>query len=357
MDWVQTKTSGAMVAVDPSIGNIRRLKFCIGGRTLSPLHTAPWADDPKLRENGTVLPVEAQLAGDFFCAPFGAADLDGSPAHGWTANSPWRLLDAERGKLRFALNRPVMGACVTKTLLLAEDAPILYQSHEITGGDGQLTLAHHPMIHLAGRATLSTSPKRAAITPETPLVPERHRLALGQRVTDVSNFPAVDGSAVDLFDLPIADRHEDFVTFVEANRDGLGWTAVVRDAEDDIVFVLKDPSILPVTMFWHSNGGRDYAPWSGRHRGVLGIEDGCAAGVAGHRDALAPNPISAEGVPTALALGPPVRIALVIGAVPKPDGWTCIKQIVAAQGQITLTDAGGAAFSLPFDTEFLRKEP
>jgi len=345
------------VAVDPSIGNIRRLEFHTGGRTVSPLHTAAWADDPELLNDTTVLAVEARLAGDFFCAPFGAADLDGAPAHGWTANSPWQPLDTEGGTLRFRLNRPVMGARVSKTLALADDAPFLYQTHEISGGNGQLTVAHHPMVHLAGRGTLTTSPKRAAITPGTPLEPGRHRLASGARVTDVSRFPAEDGGVVDLCNLPIAEKHEDFVTYVEAETSDLGWTAVVRDDEDDIVIILKDPSVLPVTMFWHSNGGRDYAPWNGRHCGVRGIEDGCAAGAAGHRAALGRNRISAEGVPTALTLGPPIRVAHVIGAIPRSEGWTRINRIHAASGQLTLTDAGGATLALPFDTDFLRKEP
>ena len=357
MEWVQAETGTVTVAVDPSIGNIRRLEFHIGGCTLAPLHTAPWADDSELLQDDSVLPVEARLAGDFFCAPFGEADLDGAPAHGWTANSPWRLMHSENGRLQFELNRPVMGARVTKTLALADDAPFLYQTHEIIGGDGLLPVAHHPMIHLAGQGTLSTSPKRAAITPDTPLEPGRHRLALGQKVTDVSRFPAYDGSVVDLRNLPIAEKHEDFVTYVEAQTSDLGWTAVVREVEDDIVIILKDPSVLPVTMFWHSNGGRDHAPWNGRHRGVLGIEDGCAAGAAGHRAALEPNPISAEGVTTAVTLGETIRINHVIGAIPRPDGWTRVTSIDAVDGQITLTDTGGATLALPFNTDFLRKEP
>jgi hypothetical protein len=31
-----------------------------------------------------------------------------------------------------------------------------------------------------------------------------------------------------------------------------------------------------MTMLWHSNGGRDYAPWNGRNIGCLGVEEGAA---------------------------------------------------------------------------------
>ncbi|MEM8786679.1 MAG: hypothetical protein AAGE76_00300 [Pseudomonadota bacterium] len=350
MAWIEAQTAHGQVALDPSIGNIRRLDLHWGGRVIAPLHTAPWVEAPV---PDSVPPVEARLAGDFFCAPFGAADLDGAPPHGAPANTSWTPIGRNGATLRFRLDRPVMGARITKTLRLSDDAPLLYQTHRIDGGDGRLPVAHHPMIHLADGGTLSVSPKRIALSPPTPLEPGRNRLALDRRVKDITRFPAARGGVVDLRDLPIGTRHEDFVTLVETPGAALGWTAVLRAAEDDIVFVLKSPAILPVTMLWHSNGGRDYAPWNARHRGVLGIEDGCAAGAAGHAAALAPNPVAAEGVATALRLGGSIRIPHVIGAVPRPQGWKTIAAITAAAGQLTLQEAGGGTLSLPFDTAFL----
>lgn len=355
MAWVHAETSAGRVALEPEIGNIRVLKFRVGDRTLAPLHTAPWADDPALVNDPETDPLEARLAGDFLCAPFGAADLDGGPPHGWTANSRWRLIDERAGGMTFELDRDVMGARVTKTLALAPDAPILYQTHLIEGGVGRLTIAHHPMIRLGSRGRFSTSPKRAALTPEVPLVPGRHRLALGQRATDLTRIPAEEGGTVDLRDLPIADRHEDFIALVEAPGASMGWSAIVREAEADIFFVLKDPDVLPLTMLWHSNGGRDFPPWNGRHRGVVGIEDGCTAGAAGHRAALVPNPISDEGVPSALTLGGTIRIAQVTGALPRPEGWTEIADITTSDGRLTLWDVSGAEQSMPYDTGFLRR--
>ena len=96
------------------------------------------------------------------------------------------------------------------------------------------------------------------------------------------------------------DRREDFITLVEADHGGPGWTALARHAEQDLVLVLKNPVELPVTMLWFSNGGRDYAPWSGRHVGVLGIEDGRAA--VGHAASLGDNWLKQEGVATAVAV-------------------------------------------------------
>jgi hypothetical protein len=44
--------------------------------------------------------------------------------------------------------------------------------------------------------------------------------------------------------------------------------------------------MLPITMLWQSDGGRDYAPWSGRHRACLGIEEGHAPHMLGEAGGL-----------------------------------------------------------------------
>ncbi len=354
MDFAEARQpTGAHLAVDPAVGNIRRLVLVDGARQIEPLHVAPWVDDPAVAADEAVPPVERTLAGDFLCMPFGASDLDPSPPHGWTANSPWRV-DAADPELRLTLERRVHGATVEKRLSLAPDAPLLYQEHVVSGGEGGVTLAHHPMLRLAGRGRLSTSPKRAALTPDRPLEPGRHILACPARSADLTAFPGADGGTVDLTRLPIADRHEDFVTLVDADDSPLGWTAVVREAEDDVVFVLKNPAVLPVTMLWHSNGGRDYSPWNGRHRGVIGIEDGRAAGAAGHRAALGPNAVAAEGVPTAFTLAPGAthRIAHVIGAIARPAEWEAVTAIAAIGDRLVITGDGGAPRALPFRAGF-----
>jgi hypothetical protein len=118
--------------------------------------------------------------------------------------------------------------------------------------------------------------------------------------------------------------------------------------------VLKDPSVLPLTMLWHSNGGREDAPWSGRHRGVLGIEDGIAAGAAGHKAALGETVFSKAGVPTVLNLAAGVshRIGHVIGAVPRPTGWSVIESIALESGRLTIREADGRTIDMPFEASF-----
>lgn len=330
------------LVLDPAQGNLAELWF----GPLTPLHRAPWYG-ARDAEPG-LAPVERRLAGDFLCLPFGAEDRPDhapGPIHGWTANAPWEVLAQGAGRARLRLSRTVQGASVEKELRLSAAAPLLGQRHRLRGGAGRITLAHHPMVHMAAGGRIATSPKRAVLVAETPLDPGRNLLLPGQRVGALAELQGVAGP-LDLSRYP-ARRGEDFVTLVEAGGRDLGWTAITRAAERDVVFFLKDARVLPLTMLWISNGGRDHSPWNGRHTGVLGVEDGIAAGPLGVAASLAPNFVSAEGVPTALALGGEVVLRHLTGAIPRPEGWQTVADIAAGDGALHLTGDDGSAVTLP----------
>lgn len=347
------------LTLDPSLGNLRGLRFWDGRQWIDPLHSAPWLDEVAIHSCEDIPLVERHLSGDFLCAPFGISDS--APIHGWTANSAWRIEEVmqsgQQAEARLSLGRPVMGAEVTKQLRLRRGEPLLYQAHRLSGGEGALTLAHHPMVHMASGGQLSFSPKRLALTGPKPPEPGRNWLQYPAETTDLTAFPGRDGP-VNLHHYPPETGHEDFLTLVEAEGNTLGWTAVVRAKEDDLIFVLRDAEVLPVTMLWYSNGGRDYAPWNGRHTGVLGIEDGRTPGDAGHAMAAGENPVSRAGVPSHLPLAPDRvhTVRHVIGAVPRPEGWRSVTDISIDQNTLRLTGDDGGVLCLPFDGRFFRKD-
>ena len=351
----EVRTPCGRVSLDPATGNLPELAFTVEAREISPLHSAAWVDEPGA-ETAHLPPVEAELRGDFLRAPFGASDVEEAPPHGWTANSSWRVEDAPADTLCATLDRLVQGATIAKRLTLSPDAPLLYQTHLIEGGSGPLTVAHRPMIHCAAGGRLYYSPKRLAVTPDVALEPGRGALTYPAEGPPDA-FPGPDGP-VDLTRLPIAGGSQDFVTLIEADASPLVWTAILRDAEDDIVIVivLKDPRVLPVTMLWHSNGGRDRAPWNGRHTGVIGVEDAIAAGPDGQATAMRANALTRLGVPTALALakGRAHRVAHVIGAVPR-DGWGVVADIRVDGATLVLASGTGARRTLPFDRHFFEE--
>lgn len=360
MDTVTIKAKGISVALDLAVGHLADMVVDIDGRRLKPLHRAPWVDTgetlPQNLPEGTV-----RLSGDFLCAPFSRSDVEEAPLHGWPANSAWDVVDSQATsdgwRATFRLQHKVMGATVDKILTLRDGHLFLYQEHVFSGGAGAISVAHHPMTAMQDGGRLAFSPKRFAATLDEPLEtdPARGRflLAYPARSADLRHFPTADGGTTDLADYRNDQLREDFLTLVEADHGGPGWTALARRAEQDLVLVLKNPAELPVTMLWFSNGGRDYAPWSGRHRGVLGIEDGRAA--VGHAASIGDNWLKREGVATAFALaeGASVSFRHVIGAVPQSGGEPP-RDIATSDGRMRLAAADGSTRDIAFDSDFLR---
>jgi hypothetical protein len=361
MDTVTIAARGISVSLDLAVGHIAKMAIEADGRILEPLHRAPWIEEPRETQPPGLPEGVIRLSGDFLCAPFSVADVEKAPLHGWPANSPWAVVESaaiEGGwRATFRLTRTVMGATVEKTLTLRDGHPFLYQEHAFVGGQGAISVAHHTMTVMKDGGRLAFSPKRVAATPADATEPDpargRYLLAYPARTHDLAAFPAAAGGTTDLTDYRMDRRHEDFVTLVEAGHGGPGWTAVARRAEKDLVLVLKNPADLPVTMLWISNGGRDYAPWNGRHRGVLGIEDGRAA--IGHAASLGDNWLKREGVPTAFDLAEGRRIAFrqVVGAVPL-DGGEPPLSVTVRPRHLELAFADGGTRDIPHDGGFLR---
>ncbi len=351
---------GIRVALDLAFGQLARFEVQIGGRWTAPLARVPWADAPPKCEAIDRGPHLARMTGDFFCAPFGRADIEDAPPHGWTANAAWELV-AERTlpdgcEARFVLSRPVIGARVEKIWRLRDGHPFLYQSHVFTGGAGALSMAHHVMVDVGQGARLHLSPRAWAETPDTPLEPDpsRGRFALQYpaRTTDPTQFPLAGGGTADLTRYPLAQGHEDFVMLVDplpaTPGAAFAWSVVQR-AQGDAVVLIKDRRTLPQTMLWISNGGRDYAPWSGRHVGVLGIEDACAWSAYGHHASAQENALMAQGYRTAHDLqgGKAVVIHHALG-VADAAGAAAITLDIGAEAVLLRNGASNLA-TLPFD--------
>lgn len=330
----------------PLGGFLCDLRVTDEGREVAPLHVAPWVGEAL--PDG--LPVHLRtLQGDFLCAPF-AGDDEGSGMHGWPANAAWEVAEAGPASLLARLSRTVRGAAVTKRLEVEDGHPFAYQTHAFEGGEGSVTVANHAMVAMPHGGSIRTSPKAFWETLAAPLEPDpsrgRSSLRYPARADDPSRFPRADGGTADLTLYPWAERSEDFCAGVEAPGRRLGWTAVARPREGDLFLSLRDARVLPMTMLWHSNRGRDYAPWSSRHV-CLGVEEGAAAAMLGLS--------GAEASPPDLALGGRREVRHVIGAVAWPSGEPVAE--VAEEGEaIVVRGEGGAVRRLPFRAGFLGRD-
>ena len=135
------------------------------------------------------------------------------------------------------------------------------------------------------------------------------------------------------------------------------WTAATCAEENWVWFSLKNPRVLPSTVIWMSNGGRTYAPWSNRHTGVIGLEEGCTFFHYGHAASIADNALTARGIATAIALEPgaDVAISYAFGVAPVPSDFGAVAEIRAADNGVVLADRHGneafAACDLAFVTD------
>jgi hypothetical protein len=325
----------------PRGGVLQAFRVTDGGEEISPLHRAPWAEadvppdaPPHLR----------WLGGDFLAAPMGPGP---EGLHGLAANGDWRVVPSGPGALRTVLEGAVQGATLVKELSLQDDHPFVYQRHLFIGGSGALPVSNHAMIAVPGGATLSFSRKRWWETLADPLEPGRAALTYPRRAEDAAEFPGAEGP-VNLHRYPWGPRHEDFVTGVEDPASALGWTAVVRPDRGDLVLSLKNARALPLTMLWHSSGGRDYAPWNGRHTGCLGVEDGAALPVLGLSSRETPDPLTAAGQPAALTLDPQgtVEVRHILGAIHWPERQS-VAGVMLVGDVLTVTGDWGAERKLP----------
>ncbi|MGQ0566343.1 MAG: hypothetical protein ACT4OK_14905 [Gemmobacter sp.] len=335
---IRLRASGIAAAFLPDCGFLAELAVTDRGAVVAPMHRAPWIGE-SLPEGAP--PHQAWLQGDFFCAPFGDAGADGAPLHGWPANGHWSVTEAAPGSIVATLDRTVMGAGVTKTLAVRDGDPWVYQTHSFHGGAGRMGAANHAMVSLPHGGLICLSPKAAFRT--SPSAPEpdpargRSALRYPASATDPRAFPGQAGP-VDLTTYPFGPAHEDFVVALEPVAAHLAWTAVVRPAEGDCWLSLRRAAEAPATRLWQSNGGRDYAPWSGRHRGCLGVEEGFPGPILG-----ADDPDRRD-----LMLGGTVRMRHVTGAFRWPTGARVMA--VAVEGDsVVVTGAGGAERRLPVD--------
>ena len=340
-DLIRLAHGEAEAWIDPSVGNIPRWQ--VGPR--APLHAAPWRDEAEVQALAALSPVEKRLAGDFLCMPFGTDDVTPGPIHGPTANAPWEVEDHDVAVARLVQSTGPYGARITKEVRLV--GPCLLQTHRIEGGTGAVSFAHHPMARMAEGGRLSFSPKRAILTDPMPQYAGHGLWALNQIRGDL-RLDCDDGGQWDAREYPAGHAVEDFFITVEARDRRLGWTVLMRNAEDDMLVVLKDARVMPLTMCWISNGGRDFAPWNGRHTGVIGIEDGCALGNEPLSRARAENRLTAMGVPTVRPLGGRWEIRHAMVSLPRPPGWSEVQDVAISGGQLRLSATGGAEVSVPF---------
>lgn len=357
------KTSSVELGVTTLGGQIWPAKFRIGPRWISPLSAAPWA-----LENPPAPNIIKVLRGDFFCIPFGGNGTvhagEKYPVHGETANRKWKREPSQTpGTLHFSLRTKIRRGRVDKFISLVEGHSAIYQKHVVSGLSGRMPVGYHAMLHFPkqGSARISTSGiVRGQVFPgqfENPVEGGYTSLKQGAEFSSIKKVPKADGGSADLSVYPAREGFEDLVMLISDPSLPFAWTSAVVAEEGWVWFSLKDPRILRSTIFWMSNGGRHYAPWSGRHRGVIGIEDVTANFHYGHAESVRPNPLSKAGIPTGIEFEPgsPVSVNSIMAMAAIPKGFDEVRQIREGKGgrSVELESRSGKTIKVPLDAGFL----
>ncbi len=350
-------------------GHLGPIEFKLGSRTIAPLSVAPWAEE---RLAPGTPPLLRALRGDFFCAPFGgnAAPWHGEshPGHGETANRAWRheSLAHENGKstLHTSLVTRIRPGRVDKYVTLIDGQTVAYQRHILSGSSGPMNLGHHAMVKFPetpGSGLVSTSRfVRGQVLPdpfETPGQYGYQALKRGALFRTLRRVPLATGGAADLSRYPARKGFEDLVMLTADPELPFAWTAVVFPRKRYVWFSLRDPQLLRHTIMWHSNGGRHYPPWNGRHTAVLGLEDVTSYFHYGLAESARSNPLSRRGIPTVLRLDAkrPTTITHIMGVAALPPGFDHVREIRRRPGGIELRAANGLRARCAVDVDFLAR--
>ncbi len=343
-------------------GQLDEVVFTIDNRRITPMHTAPWLNEP---HGDDVPPMLRVLRGDFFCAPFGDSDVlpDEQRPHGATANGDWRVPadggEASAERLTLELTQAVSGAHVTKRVLLKPGHAAVYQEHVFAGGSGRLPIGHHAMLRAGAPLNLSFSAWSAGYTPPAVFEPDPERgrscLQYPQQFDDLSRVRRATGETVDVSTYPWDAGHEDLLMLVRKPEPHLAWTAAVCPDEQWVWFALKDARVLPSTLLWMSNGGRYYPPFSSRHAHALGLEEVASYFHLGHAASIGDNPLRAAGVPTSVELSPqrPLVVRYVFGLAPAPAAFRRVEQFHVKHDGVSLDDGDGREIFAALDPEWV----
>ena len=309
------------------------------GKPIQPLAVAPWWKEPVMRDQP---PCIQALRGDFFCMPFGgsanAYHGRNYPPHGETANRRWSFDDRRTSKLGSALDLSMklklQAGEVHKTLAVAVDTNVIYSRHRLCGISGNMTYSHHATLQFPdrpGSARLSFSPFAHASTyPHTLETPAEGSYAIlkkGCVIEDLTKVPLIDGTTTDLTSYPNRRGYEDAAMVCADTSLDFSWSAATFERERYVWFNLKNPRILASTMLWFSNGGRHFAPWSGRHINVMGMEEGTTFWGDGIAASEKPNEFSKHGIKTVRAMrrSECFDVPCIMGVAVLPRGFRVVK--------------------------------
>lgn len=291
-------------------------RFDLPSGPFRPFARAPWAgtfQDPTI--SGHLW----ELGGDFVCLPFGigrtvgGAPPDWAPlltragagtVHGPAADQVWQVVTAS-------------DSAITLTLDYPDESPVLRMERRISICAGAPALDCVWTIHARRPARIAAGLHPILRLPEAPgrlkleadfffglTHPAQVPPGTAQEFSALACVPR-PGGPIDLSHLPLHPRAD-----LNVQLCGLRGPVQALWLDEGAGLLLDwDRALLPSVQLWHTDGGIGGVPWNHGFRG-LGVEPVAAAFDLGQEVSEAPNPISARGVATTLAVDPAVPVVV-----------------------------------------------
>ena len=282
------------------------------GRQVSPMHVAPWADEP---ESDALPGILKKLRGEWPCVPFGySVSGDGfapdwaklmRPAepteeiHGHSSNALWNWEAGDGRCLKLSIDYPAGSPVDRLERTITPDPAKAAVDIELkirVRADCRLPLGLHATFRLPADplgARIEPAEFSEGRTYPGTVEPDAPLFAIDQRFENLATVPARDGTIVDASRMPFAKDTEELLQL-----NNLGLVALANEAEGYRVRLTWQQEHFPSLLLWMSNRGRKMPPWNGRHL-ALGLEPICSPFGLGPATALADNPIARSGTPTA----------------------------------------------------------
>ncbi|WP_250518715.1 hypothetical protein [Caballeronia sp. ATUFL_M1_KS5A] len=259
-------------------GMLAPARFDLGaGRSVSPLHVAPWGDDPAWPG------LMRALRGEWPCLPFGTIDVPpGLPQgfdartahdewrHGFSSNHLWRRIEQTPHRIALHIDYPADDPVesLDRVIEASPDEPMLTVSLTVrVRRDITLPFALHPTFKVPQEGVeIVACPYAAVHTYPVPIEPAYSRIVTNRTFESLRMLETTDGS-FDATRLPLPQITEELLQ-LEACRPPFVLRYPADRADVRLDWDTRD---FPDAVLWISNGGRDYAPWSGQNF-ALGVE-------------------------------------------------------------------------------------
>jgi hypothetical protein len=332
---------------------------------VEPYYVSPWQGEglsPKP-------PVLGPLRGDFFCLPFGGDSTVRGVAHtthGEPATGKWSLEDLAEGGgsalIELEMKTRKIPGKITKRIQMVAGQNVLYITHVLEGFGGRTSLGHHATLappEEPGGMRISTSPILFGLTdPGAEEYGDKEYSALqpGALFRSLSKVPTrwKGEPTADCTAFPAREGFCDILQVYAKPGRNPAWTAAAVPSRGYLWFSLKDPAVLPSTVFWMENHGRHGVPWNGRNL-CIGLEEVCGYLATGLAQSTRKNTATEKGGVTATSLSKrkPLLVNVIQGVVRIPRSFDRVKGVRFRSGQLELTSQSGRTVKVTVDHEFI----